>query len=105
MLDNRPAPRTLKQLSILILTLSFSLLALTLPGLVYAANITVNTTADELNSDGDCSLREAIQAANTDAPSDGCTAGSGADTISFNPSLTSGGDVTITLTIFDTGLD
>jgi CSLREA domain-containing protein len=28
----------------------------------YAATISVNTTADELNSDGDCSLREAIEA-------------------------------------------
>ena len=41
----------------------------------------VNTTADELNADGDCSLREAITAANTDAPVDACPAGSGADTI------------------------
>src|SRR3989304_4976715 len=47
----------------------------------HAATITVNTTADELNADGDCSLREAITAANTDAASDACTAGSGADTI------------------------
>jgi CSLREA domain-containing protein len=47
----------------------------------HAATITVNTTDDELNSDGDCSLREAIQAANTDAAVDACTAGSGADTI------------------------
>jgi CSLREA domain-containing protein len=48
-----------------------------------ATTITVNTTADELNSDGDCSLREAIQAANTDAAVDACPAGSGADTITF----------------------
>jgi CSLREA domain-containing protein len=48
---------------------------------VYAATIVVNTTDDELNSDGDCSLREAIQAANTDTAVDGCSAGSGADTI------------------------
>jgi len=47
----------------------------------YAATITVNTTMDELNSDGDCSLREAITAANTDAAVDACPAGSGADTI------------------------
>ena len=40
--------------------------------------IAVNTTADELNSDGDCSLREAIQSANTNDKIDGCTfAGSG----------------------------
>ncbi len=47
----------------------------------HAATITVNTTDDELNSDSDCSLREAIQAANTDTAVDACTAGSGADTI------------------------
>ena len=46
-----------------------------------AAVITVNTTDDELNSDGDCSLREAIQAANTDGAVDACTAGTGADTV------------------------
>src|SRR5207248_1366560 len=33
------------------------------------------------NSGGDCSLREAIQAANTDSAIDACTAGAGADTI------------------------
>ncbi len=66
---------------VLLLTLA-ALLALFAQGEPsYAATITVNTTADELNSDGDCSLREAIQAANTDAAVDVCTAGSGADTI------------------------
>ena len=44
---------------------------------------TVNTTDDELNSDGDCSLREAIQAANTDSAVDACPAGSGGDTITL----------------------
>ncbi len=44
-------------------------------------NIIVNTTDDELNSDGDCSLREAVKAANTDAPVDACPAGSNWDTI------------------------
>jgi CSLREA domain-containing protein len=46
-----------------------------------ASIIMVNTMDDELNSDGDCSLREAIQAANTDSTADACVAGSGADTI------------------------
>jgi CSLREA domain-containing protein len=46
-----------------------------------AAAITVNTTADELNTNGNCSLREAIQAANTDTAVDACTAGSGTDVI------------------------
>jgi CSLREA domain-containing protein len=46
-----------------------------------AAAITVDTTADELNADGDCALREAIQAANTDTAVDSCAAGSGVDMI------------------------
>ncbi len=45
------------------------------------STIVVNTTADELNSDGDCALREAIQSANTDTAVDACPAGSGADTV------------------------
>ncbi len=49
-----------------------------------ASTLTVTTTADELNSDGDCSLREAVQAANTDAAVDACTAGSGPDMISLS---------------------
>ncbi len=48
---------------------------------VHAAAITVNTTADENNNDGDCSLREAIRAANLDTAVDACPAGNGADTI------------------------
>jgi CSLREA domain-containing protein len=47
----------------------------------YAATITVTTFADNLSLNGDCSLREAIQAANTDTAVDACPAGSGADTI------------------------
>lgn len=45
------------------------------------STINVTTPDDELNTDGDCSLREAIQAANTDAAVDNCPAGSGADTV------------------------
>jgi CSLREA domain-containing protein len=33
---------------------------------------TVKTTADELNNDGDCSLRAAIQAINTGVAVDAC---------------------------------
>jgi len=47
--------------------------------------IIVSTTIDELNDDGQCSLREAIRAANLDTASGAtpgeCPAGSGADTI------------------------
>jgi CSLREA domain-containing protein len=46
-----------------------------------STTITVSTTADELNQNGNCSLREAIQAANTDTAVDACPAGSGTDTI------------------------
>src|SRR5690349_15680223 len=46
-----------------------------------ATTITVTTTADELTNNGNCSLREAIQAANRDVRVDACPAGSGADTI------------------------
>ena len=60
--------------------------------------ITVNTTADELNADGDCSLREAIQAATTDSAVDACPAGSSDDTIT----LPAG---TYTLAIAGTGED
>ena len=69
---------TIKILRILIL-----MLALMLPqaGTVHAANLTVTTTDDELNADGDCSLREAVQAASTDTAVDACSAGSGADII------------------------
>ena len=51
--------------------------------------ITVTTTADTLAEDGKCSLREAVIAANTDAPRGGCPAGNGADTIRFDPALPS----------------
>lgn len=37
--------------------------------------IEVTTTDDELNADGDCSLREAVLAANSNAPVDACPAG------------------------------
>ncbi len=58
----RPLPRAL--LTLLLLSVS----ALLLPARVtYAATITVTTTADELNTNGACSLREAIRAANTNA--------------------------------------
>ena len=55
----------------------------------WAKTITVNTTEDELNSDGDCSLREAMEAAKAHAgPVDACPSGSGDDTIVFGVSGT-----------------
>jgi CSLREA domain-containing protein len=48
-----------------------------------AATIGVTTTSDEVNVDGDCSLREAIRAANLNQVFDACPAGSGDDTINL----------------------
>ena len=45
--------------------------------------IAVNTFDDQVNGDGDCSLREAVIAANTDTDTDACPAGSGPDTITL----------------------
>ncbi len=59
------------------------LLCLLVATSAHAVTISVTTTTDELNTDGDCSLREAVVAANTDAAVDACTAGSGADLISL----------------------
>lgn len=53
--------------------------ALFLPGSVGRAGgppeIVVSSSDDELNEDGDCSLREAVAAANTNGPVDACQAG------------------------------
>lgn len=48
-----------------------------------AAAIVVTTTGDELNTAPPCSLREALRSANTDLAIGGCSAGSGADTITI----------------------
>jgi CSLREA domain-containing protein len=53
--------------------------------LVPDETITVNTTADGTGGP-DCTLRDAIVAANTDAAVGGCSAGNGADTIGFGVS-------------------
>jgi CSLREA domain-containing protein len=48
----------------------------------HAASIAVDTTADDTAVNGNCTLREAVIAANTDSVVDACPAGSGADVIS-----------------------
>ena len=54
---------------------------------------TIIVTSDSGGTGGpDCTLRDAVTAANTDLPTGGCSAGSGADTIELPF------DVTITLT-------
>ncbi len=74
------AVRTIR-LSLVAALISCAIVALNGTPIAQAATITVNTTTDEVNSDGDCSLREAIIAANTDMAVDACPAGNGADTI------------------------
>jgi CSLREA domain-containing protein len=50
-------------------------------GTARAATIIVSAPADDTTSNGNCTLREAVIAANTDAAVDACAAGSGADVI------------------------
>ena len=79
----------IKGRGMMVFALVVSLLSLRAPVVGYAATtITVTTLDDENTSDGDCALREAILAANTDAAVDQCAAGSGADTITFAAGLT-----------------
>lgn len=61
------------------------------PAAVSASVIKPTTTADEYNTNAAaCSLREAVESANTDSVTnaDGCTQGSGADTIELAPGAT-----------------
>lgn len=50
---------------------------------ISAAVITVTTDADENGTGAECSLREAVNAANTETAFGGCPAGAGADVIEF----------------------
>lgn len=72
---------------LLLITLIFSLLIPTT--ITHAASLTVDSLADIIAADGECTLREAIQNANNNAATNvDCTAGSGADTITFSVSGT-----------------
>jgi hypothetical protein len=62
------------------LATAVAVLALGTPACALGASIAVTTTSDTLAA-GQCSLRAAISAANTDAAVGGCPAGSGADTV------------------------
>lgn len=72
---------------ILVFVLTLSTLAWSGPHTSARAAILVTTFEDEMevpaNWDGDCSLREAILAAETDTAVDACAAGSGADIITL----------------------
>jgi CSLREA domain-containing protein len=79
------------------------------PSLALSASILVNTADDELNNDGDCSLREAVQSANTNPVSgvDDCNAGNaGSDTITIlaNGTITLSNELTVTEALSIRGL-
>jgi CSLREA domain-containing protein len=81
----QPVRRTHRPLDLL-LTIALAaalVLGLNATPAAAATTITVNTAQDELNSDGDCALREAIRAANSNSAVDACPAGSGTDTITL----------------------
>jgi CSLREA domain-containing protein len=73
-----PTRRALAVLAVVIIALGGVALQ---PRAASAADIPVNTPVDDIVSNGNCTLREAIQAANTDSVVDACAAGSGADTV------------------------
>ena len=59
-------------------------LAVLTPTLALSASILVNTKDDELNDDGDCSLREAVASANNNSVVDNCNVGNaGSDSITL----------------------
>jgi CSLREA domain-containing protein len=88
-----------QQLFTVVLLVGLALTLVPAP-LAHAATITVTTTADELNNNGQCSLREAITnaSANDQSGSTDCAAGTGNDTITFDFSgtITLGSELTIT---------
>ena len=59
------------------------------------ATVTVTSLDDKTPGDGKVTMREATQVVKTDAPVDGSTAGSGADSIDFAPVLSASGPKTI----------
>lgn len=61
------------------------LIVLSVPRPAGAATITVDTQTDEWNTGAGCSLREAVQAANSDTAFGGCVSGSGDDVILVPP--------------------
>ncbi len=93
----------------------FSFVAVQLHSVAQADGlITVNSTSDVVSDDGSCTLREAINAANSDTASGlnagECAAGSGPDTIDFSVTGTIGvlstlPSLTSTITIDGPGLD
>ena len=73
-------PRACQRAIIAALSVAVALLAVPQ---AHAATITPSTLADDNTVNGNCTLREAIRAANANAAVDACPAGSGADTITL----------------------
>jgi CSLREA domain-containing protein len=65
----------------LLLSMVVTFLVLVGASPLFAATITVDTSGDDETNNGNCTLREAIQAANTNTSVDGCAAGGTNDTI------------------------
>jgi CSLREA domain-containing protein len=74
-------------------SLAAALLLGSLASTASANPITPSTTSDDITNNGNCTLREAVQAANTDTSVDQCPAGSGPDTIQLGNGIY---DLTIT---------
>ena len=77
-----------KVLSPIALVLIISVVTVTILGMLQpqtasATGISPDTTVDDNTINGNCTLREAIIAANTDTAVDNCPAGSGTDTITL----------------------
>ena len=68
-----------------------------------AASITVTTTSDTAAA-GECTLREALHAANSDTAVGGCVAGNGSDTITFAGDVTGTIQLTATLPAISTAM-
>jgi CSLREA domain-containing protein len=76
------------QLVVIFLVLSFAATAILLQHQhAYGATIVVDTFADDITVNGNCTLREAVISANADSGADNCITGSGADTISLPSGL------------------
>ncbi len=76
-------------------TFLLSILLLVNAGQTYAATITVDTLNDNLMPAGDCGLRDAINAANTNAAVDTCAAGEAAPTVDNIEFSTGPGTITL----------
>ena len=84
----------------LLLALALAALGLVLSEVpARAATIQVTTSLDEngLGGTGACSLREALEAARTDAAFGGCTPGNGTDQITFDAASTDGNPINLTV--------